>query len=247
MWINSAILFITAFAAGIAALYTPTIKTLNFKLALIFAGSYLFSITILHIIPGLFFHAFDPSLIALFLLAGFFLQFFLELFTSGVEHGHLHQSNGHEHSGHTPLFLLGGLCFHSLMEGALLAQPSTIHEHEFPTGLLLGIILHKMPAAFALMSILIHRLGKKSVAVVYLIIFASASPLGLIFSDYLASANLISSNVTAIIFAVVSGSFLKISTTILFESDPHHRFNWHKMIVSGIGAAAAILVEFAIH
>lgn len=214
-------------------------------MALVFAGSYLFSITIIHIIPELFYESFNPSLIGLFLLGGFFLQFFLELMTSGVEHGHMHhlpsEKDSHDFSA---FFLLAGLCLHSIMEGALLAHPSELHNHEFPTGLLFGIILHKMPAAFALMSILLVHVKSRTKAAAYLVIFALASPAGLIFSDYLTNAKAITSNLSSIIFAVVSGNFLKISTTILFESGSGHRFNFNKMIVSGLGALAAIAVEF---
>lgn len=245
MWLNVSALFFTALLAGLMVFLTPKIKDVSFKLALVFAGSYLFSITIIHIIPELFFEAFNPSLIGLFLLGGFFLQFFLELMTTGVEHGHMHNISAERHGhGFSALFLLVGLCLHSLMEGALLAHPSKLHENEFPMGLLFGIILHKMPAAFALMSILLLNLKSKFTSVAYLVIFAMASPVGLIFSDYLTHNDLISSNAIAIVFAIVSGNFLKISTTILFESDPSHRFNLNKMIVSGFGALAAIGVEF---
>lgn len=245
MWINVTVLFLSALLAGLAVFLTPNVKDVNFKLALVFAGSYLFSITIIHIIPELFYDSFNPSLIGLFLLGGFFLQFFLEMMTSGVEHGHMHKlpSESHAHD-FSAFFLLVGLSLHSIMEGALLAHPSKLHENEFPSGLLLGIILHKMPAAFALMSILLIHIKSKSKAVIYLVVFASASPIGLLFSDYLSSSEVITSNVSSIIFAIVSGNFLKISTTILFETDPSHRFNLNKMIVSALGALAAIGVEF---
>ncbi len=246
MWTNSIILFLSAFGAGIASFFIKNIKEVSFKLMLIFAGSFLVSITIIHIIPELFYQAHNPSLIGLFVLVGFFMQYFLELMTSGVEHGHIHQPNGHHHTQISPFILLLGLGFHSIMEGSLLAHPSDLHEHSHSStlGLLLGIILHKMPAAFALMSILSYQVKNKAVLIIYLVIFSIASPLGLIFSDFMNHNQLVSPQTLAIIFAIVSGNFLKISTTILFETSPQHRFNLGKILVSALGALLAVAIEF---
>ncbi|MFN8886323.1 MAG: ZIP zinc transporter, partial [Cyclobacteriaceae bacterium] len=57
---------------------------------LVFAGSYLFSITIIHIFPELYSQSFDPGMIGICVLIGFFLQQALEFLSSGVEHGHIH-------------------------------------------------------------------------------------------------------------------------------------------------------------
>jgi zinc and cadmium transporter len=246
MWLNSVILFITAFGAGMSAFFIPNIKESLFKLMLVFAGAFLVSITIIHILPELFYQSFNPSMIGLFVLIGFFMQYFLELMTSGVEHGHMHQPGANQHVHVSPFILLFGLGLHSIMEGSLLAHPSNLHDHGHAstTGLLLGIVLHKMPAAFALMSILSITTKNRAKLIGYLTIFAIASPLGLIFSDYMTHNQFFSQQTIAIIFAIVSGNFLKISTTILFETAPLHRFNLGKIIVSGLGALFAIAVEF---
>lgn len=246
MWLNSFILFASAFVAGMSAFYISGIKESYFKFMLVFAGSFLVSITIIHILPELFVEAFDLSLIGLFVLIGFFMQYFLELLTSGVEHGHMHHANN-PHVHVSPLILLIGLGFHSIMEGTLLGHPSQTHGHnEAGTmGLLLGIVLHKMPAAFALMSVLSYTTKNKLALIGYLLIFSLASPFGLIFSDYMSRNQLFSPETLAIIFAIVSGNFLKISTTILFETSPLHRFNLGKMLISGLAALLAIAIEFA--
>ncbi|MGK7394564.1 MAG: ZIP family metal transporter [Candidatus Cyclobacteriaceae bacterium M3_2C_046] len=244
MWLNAIVLFFSAIVAGISVFFIPNIKEINFKLTLVFAGAYLFSITIIHIIPELFVTDLKPEVVGLYLLIGFFVQLFIELLTSGIEHGHLHHAKSpHDHST-SPLVLMIGLCFHSILEGSLLAHPSELHQHHHATGLLLGIIFHKMPAAFALMSILFHQLKNRNTAIIYLVIFALASPAGLFLSNILNNEQLISSSAVTIIFAIVSGNFLKISTTILFESSPQHHFNLSKVIVSAIGALLAVGVEF---
>lgn len=242
---NIIILFVSAFLGGLAVFFIPKIRESYFKLILVFGGSYLFSITILHIIPELFVGSVPPGQIGLFLLIGFFFQFFLELFTSGVEHGHIHQLSGRDgHHGATGTMVLFGLVVHSLMEGSLLAHPTTLHEHHHSAGLLLGIVLHKVPAAFALMSILLQTSASKKINLLLLAIFSAASPLGVVMGDYFTEVNLISSYWIVAIFAFVSGNFLKISTTILFESSPDHHFNLRRTIISILGALVAVLIEF---
>jgi hypothetical protein len=46
------------------------------------------------------------------------------------------------------------------------------------------------------------------------------------------------------VYAVVSGNFLHISTTIVFESSPEHRFNAKKMAVAIVGALLAVGVQY---
>jgi hypothetical protein len=42
----------------------------------------------------------------------------------------------------------------------------------------------------------------------------------------------------------VSGNFLHISTTIVFESSPEHHFNARKLTVAILGALVAVGVEY---
>jgi zinc and cadmium transporter len=245
MVINLLILFATAFSAGMLVFVVPKNKSFDFRLTLVFAGSYLFSITIIHILPELFAGENTPAGIGIFILIGFFLQLFLEYFTSGVEHGHIHHPSNHNHShAHiAPVFLLLALCIHAFLEGTLLSHPSDSHHHDDVRALLLGIILHKMPAAFALMSVLLYQLENRNKAILYLFIFCMSSPLGLIVSAYFNEYNLISQHSFTILYAIVSGNFLHISTTIFFESSPEHKFNARKLIISIIGALIAVIAE----
>lgn len=248
MLIYALILFVSAMAGGLLMLKVQHIQERTFKLLLVFAGSYLFSITVIHLLPELLSSAANPSRVGLYVLLGFFLQLFLEYFTSGVEHGHLHgleQEKNHQHSHHfTPLTLLIALCIHALMDGALLVHPADHEGHVHDTNALLaGVVLHKMPAAFALMSVLMHRMHSVNRAIVMLFIFALASPLGLYLSGYVMEAGDGWNMFKSIIYPLVAGSFLHISTTIFIENSPEHNFNLHKLISSLIGAMIAILAE----
>ncbi|MFK7953890.1 MAG: zinc permease [Ekhidna sp.] len=236
MILTIVILISSTLLGGLSFSLIPALKK-NLRLPLIFAGSYLFSVTIIHIIPELFSTASDPSRIGLFVLIGFFIQQFLEYFSSGVEHGHFHSDKAVSVSGRFSIVV--ALIIHSLLEGSLLTHDSPFHEKHESYSLLFGIILHKMPAAFALM-VTMNGLGKK--AIYLLILFSLASPLGLLMGDLL----MLSEDSLLILFAIVCGSFLHISTTIFVEASPDHHFGLNKILISISGALLAIVVEYLV-
>lgn len=244
------ILFFTAVIAGLAVLWVPVLEGRVYKLMLVFAGSYLFAITVVHLLPELMrTSGSDNTHVGMLVLAGFFLQLLLEYLSGGVEHGHLHAAgsghhgNDHHHHGITPATLLIALCIHAFLEGTLLLHPADNgHAHQTDT-LLAGIVLHKAPAAFALMSVLLHQLHKRW-AITSLVIFALASPAGLVVSELIQSDRAGWDIMTHWIYPLVAGSFLHISTTIFFENSPEHNFNLHKLLVSIAGALLAAMTEF---
>ncbi len=244
MAVTILVLFSIALVAGLVAFYIPKISSGNYKLLLVFAGSYLFSITIVHIFPELYSQSLNPGIIGICVLIGFFLQQGLEFLSSGVEHGHIHvHEKNHQHHESSAILVLVALCVHAFLEGGLLAHPRTIDHHHDSNTLLWGIVLHKAPEAFALMSVLLCEVKSKRRAIFFLLIFATASPLGLFLSDYLLAINWMSSRAFTILFAIVSGNFLHISTTIVFESSADHKFNGKKMGVALLAAFIAISAE----
>ena len=239
---DSIILFLFSLLGGVAAFFGLVRQGQNYRLALVFSGAYLFAITIVHILPELFTAADTPTYIGIFVLLGFFLQQWLENYSQGVEHGHLHEHTD-DHSDHAGIVLLIALSIHAFLEGALLSHPSDAHPIHSSGPLLWGIVLHKVPAAYALMTIVRcedQRLGR---SLIYLAIFALASPLGIFTADYVMDSGLLSSSAIGLLFALVSGGFLHISTTIVFESNEHHRLNLKKWSVAVVGAGIAVLVE----
>jgi zinc transporter ZupT len=250
------VLFFTPLLAGLLIFLVPKGRIKNFRLLLVFAGAYLFAITVTHILPELYHEHGDVKWIGIFVLSGFFLQQVLEYFTSGVEHGHIHAHGNHDHHNqdHPPhhhhhslsaFVLLLALCIHAFLEGAMLAQPSGGDVYNV-NAVLLGIVLHRTPAAFALMTVLTIQLGSSGKALPYLLGFSLAAPLGLLLSSYLSTNELINSNGLIYLYALVCGNFLHISTTIVFESSPEHRFNALKLIVALLGAFVAVGVEYVI-
>lgn len=255
MTLKLTVLFFTPLLAGLMVYLVPSAKGNNFKLLLVFAGSYLFAITVTHILPELYRQHQEVELIGLFVLAGFFLQQLLEYFTSGVEHGHIHTHDHHDHSHHghshthhtvSAIVLLSALCVHAFLEGSMLAQPVNTGFGYDVNAILLGIALHRAPAAFALMTVLTSQLHSRKKALPHLIIFSLAAPVGLLISSYFVESQVLSETGLIYLYALVSGNFLHISTTIVFESSPEHRFNAKKLAVAIVGALVAVAVEYMI-
>ena len=250
MYLSSLILFFAALFGGGVVFFMPTSRQPNFKPLLLFSGSYLFAITILHILPELFTCCASTTLCGCYILIGFFLQLFLEFFSKGIEHGHVYKHDYEKHQSIAPFTLLLALCIHAFLDGVILQTPhntpavySHVHHTQGTSPLLLGVVLHKIPAAFALVTVLINLIGKKK-RIFYLMLFALASPLGLWVSSYLNQTNLLTQESFMILFAIVGGSFLHISTTIFFESSPGHQWHIKKFLLSLLGAILAVLVEF---
>ena len=247
MEINIIVLFITALFGGLIAYKFRGSDKFPFKLTLTFAGAYLFAITIIHVLPELFITTTYPALVGVLVLAGFYMQQILEYFTAGAEHGHMHpleQSHeNHDHHSGTAISLVLALSIHSFLEGTLVGHPANIpgDDNSFP--LLIGIVLHKIPAAFAMMTILLCHYKNSILPLFYLLVFALASPLGVLFSGLGVDFGFLTSQSVDILFALVAGSFLHISTTIVFEGSPGHKFKLSRLVVSIFGALVAVVIQ----
>jgi len=235
------VLFFSSLLGGLSVFFVKRDNSKLLKLLLAFSGSYLFAITILHLIPDVY-HTNDES-IGLFILGGFLFQLLLEQFSEGVEHGHLHQDSSHQDgSSHAfPISVMLSLCLHAFLEGMPLAGD---HENH----LLFGISLHHIPAAFALASLLMTSHFNARHIVFSLIIFSLMSPLGYMFSYGIKVNELGDINqYFDRIMAIVIGIFLHISTTILFESsNKDHQYNRKKLLAVLLGVLVS-LANFLFH
>jgi hypothetical protein len=233
MALTALILFGSALIGGLAVKLMNG-RTINLNLPLIFAGSFLFAITVIHILPELFSISESPRRIAIFVLVGFFFQRLLEYFSRGVEHGHAHAHASDR--GIDRFYIVMALVIHAMLEGALLTHESPFHQQHESHSLLMGVALHHIPAAFALMVTMAASRWKWFI----LVVFAASAPAGM----FLSHAVTFSFDFLLVLFALVCGSFLHISTTIFVESSPEHRFGFLKLITSVAGAGVAVLAEF---
>jgi len=225
------VLFFCALLGGLSIFLVRSDKSQWLKLILSFSGAYLFAITVLHLIPDAYSGP-DHAEIGIFILIGFLLQVFLEQFSEGVEHGHIHK-HGEGHS--FPYGIMISLCLHAFLEG----MPLAADQHN---ALIFGISLHHIPAAFALSSILLQNHFKFKGIIFYLIIFAIMAPMGFLFSYGISNGSIGGIELYFNkMMGIVIGIFLHISTTILFESSVDHKVSKRKMIAVLLGISIALI------
>ena len=196
----------------------------NLKLLLAFSGSFLLSITVIHLLPEVY-ESKNPNL-GLFIMSGILFQIILEFFSKGAEHGHVH---GHEKLTQIPWLLFISLCLHAFFEGL----PVSRHQD-----LALGIAVHHLPIAIILTTFFINSGLNKTAIFLFMLTFAIMTPLGTILSNNLQVLNQYYSQITAIVIGIL----FHISSTIIFESSEGHKFNIFKITMIILGIAVAYLI-----
>jgi len=180
-------------------------------LYLAFSGAFLLSITVFELLPEVFANANKD--IAIWVMIGILIQIFLEFFSKGAEHGHIHL---HDKRKMFPWVLFASLSVHALMEGL----PVSEGNH-----MLWAIIIHKVPVAIILSLFFIQAEYKKTTTLAFMLLFALMTPLG----SYLMHTVPFFKTHHMELNALVIGIFLHVSTTILFESSKDHSFNLAKV------------------
>ena len=204
----------------IALVLKPKAKS-NLKLLLAFSGSFLLSLTVMHLLPDVYISK-NPR-IGIFIMLGILFQIVLEFFSKGAEHGHVH---GHEKMTQMPWLLFISLCIHAFLEGF----PVSHHSN-----LAIGIAIHHLPIAIILTIFFVGAQLNKIALIAFMLTFAIMTPLGTILAQNLPMLNNYYNEITAIVIGIL----FHISSTIIFESSEGHKFNIAKisMIVLGIGLA----------
>lgn len=196
----------------------------NLKLLLAFSGSFLLSLTVMHLLPEVY--EIGNTKVGIFIMVGILFQIILEFFSKGAEHGHVH---GHDKLTQMPWLLFISLCIHALLEGFPVG-----HHHN----LAIGIAIHHFPIAIILTAFFIQAELNKTALFLFMLAFAVMTPLGTLVSDTFPILNEYYTEITA----VVIGILFHISSTIIFESSEGHKFNIAKisMIVLGIVLACFV-------
>jgi len=205
----------------IALLLKPKAKQ-NLKLLLAFSGSFLLSLTVMHLLPDVY-KSHNKS-VGIYIMCGILFQIILEFFSKGAEHGHVH---GHDKMTKMPWLLFISLCIHAFLEGFPVE-----HHHD----LAYGIAIHHLPIAIILTTFFLNAELNKMSLFFCMLTFAVMTPLGTLVSDHVPILNDYYTQITA----VVIGILFHISSTIIFESSEGHKFNIAKvsMIILGIVLAS---------
>ncbi|MCC7302367.1 MAG: ZIP family metal transporter [Bacteroidia bacterium] len=207
------------------------------KLLLAFSGAFLFSVSIMHLLPEVYSEG--EHQVGIFILAGFILQIIIEFFSEGIEHGHIHVHSKQEQR--FPFTMMIALSVHSFLEGLPLAETFGGDDHTHHS-LFTGIILHNIPISIALCTLLLQSGTRRTTAILWLLMFALMTPAGALAGEWLSACVQDMHSAVRYPMALVVGIFLHISTTILFESSENHRFNIIKLLIILAGAGIGILL-----
>lgn len=237
-WVEHIILFSATFVTGFVFIRSAIGNQKWVKYLLSFSGAFLFALTVLHFIPEVY-HETSWS-VGVFVLLGFSLQIVLEFMSQGLDHGHGHGAK----SIRWPAMV--GLFIHALIEATPLAAHQhhhhALHGHDGVSDFLLfGLVMHKIPVAIVLATLIGQHKGLKGSWKAYALLFSFSmmAPLGLFFAGQIDIIHQFHEE----LMGVVIGIFLYISTTILFEVNEAHKFNQRKFISILIGFGLAYLAS----
>lgn len=143
------------------------------------------------------------------LLGGFLIIFVLERFILVHPYPEEAGEHGHAHHLHFGLAAYIGISFHSLLDG--LAVTSAFERPDLGGVVLLAVIFHKMPDAFALASLLLlDRWPRREVAL-WIAVFAFTTPAGAVLSWFVLRQT--SDAIVAAAIALSAGTFLAVATS----------------------------------
>ncbi len=239
LFLYSFILFLITLVGGSIPLWSRSWNEQQMKYLLAFSGSFLLSVTLLHLIPETLEHTGRQG--GILILAGFFLQQLVQRFTHGVEHGHAHISDGHHHVSILPVF--AGLAIHAFSEGLPLGI--TYDDQATLPSLFIAIAFHKLPEAMLITSLVYFSTKSKQKAWPLLILFALITPAAGILTAVLGHQYHGVERFVHWCIPLIAGAFIHIATTIFFESGTRtHDMNWKKWtaMLSGIGLALFTLL-----
>jgi zinc transporter ZupT len=206
------LLFLAVAVGYIIAFLLKSKEIKRMSLYLAFSGAFLLAVTIFELLPEVF--STPTKNIGVYIMGGIMLQIFLDFFSKGAEHGHVHLDLVDKSF---PWLLFFSLSIHALLEGFPISEENN---------LLVGVIVHKIPIAVILSFFFIKTNYNKVTTLIFLGLFALMTPLGNWISKSFTLVDLYKTEINALVI----GIFLHVSTTILFESSKDHKFNLAKLV-----------------
>ena len=222
---------------GVAIPYFLKINKSLVKLLMGLSSGIILGICIFHLIPETYESI--GNLSVSMILIGFFIPIMLERFSKKDDF------KSHTH-GNLPLFntiTLIAFSIHSFIDGLLLINEHTSPEIGFTV--FIGIISHKIPVSFSLMTILKTHISDRKKIIAYISCFIFMTPIGAIIGMLF-----ITEMTTAIAFqltSVTSGVFLYISLIHLYYDHKLYK-HLNSNLIFALGVfISAILFSFGMH
>lgn len=233
------ILFVITVAFGSFPLWYKDWSENKLNALLAFSASFLMGLSFLHLMPETYEHLGLNG--GIFILIGFIGQSFFQKYTHGLEHGHVHSSHA---LGKASIWtIISGMSIHAIFEGI----PLGISGDQY-TSFYLAILFHKIPEAMVVVAFLsIHDQQQKNKrAWLFLMLFALLTPLSAGISNLFVQKG-VHTNFSFIIFALISGMFLQIASTIYFEiSNNQHvikKYKWPFILLGFLLSLASINIH----
>lgn len=151
--------------------------------------------------------------------------------TEVTQHGRDHHHHSHDHR-HT----------HTDIEGTE-DTDSTNSNEDHQNALLYGVLIHKLPIAFALTIFMLASGFSSRKTILWVGIFTAAAPLGVLTGTLIEDTKIL-----FYLLAIALGSFFHVSTTIIMESGKNHKLSMKRLMVVLVGfGLAALSAGFHVH
>ncbi|MEZ4804575.1 MAG: ZIP family metal transporter [Bacteroidia bacterium] len=199
----------------------------------VFSGSFLMGIALFGLMPELFDNISEAGV---WIVCGFLFQVVLERFTGGLGHGHIHSNDVPK----SELVLFSGLMIHALLEGYSAGLSNYLNPGVL-SGMVIGISIHEVPAAFSLSVLMGSKWKRSSFVFLFLFLYVIATPIGYVSGVFVHNESIISEHMSQVITAIIAGTFLHISTTIVFENSIRKKGGFGKLILIVAGLAVSYL------
>ena len=224
--------FTIVLLTGLVAIRYSRVLTEHLSKLINVGAGFIFALIFLHMLPETFshYHGINPGY---WIVGGFLIQVILEVFSGGLEHGHIHQT-----AGRFPLAIFISLSLHSLLEGMPILghDHGHGHDHHIDVALVGGILLHKLPITILLVTLLMRSGVSRAKTILSLVLFGLTMPMGSLLNWLLIDTQWLDiSTFGTASMGLVVGILLHISTTIVFEQDRSHQFNRIKFTSVMIG------------